>query len=260
MYILYSDLKPANIGFDDLHDQVKIFDFGLSRLHPEEDDSRLMTRLVGTPRYMAPELINSTTARYSYPIDVYSFSLLLWQIVSDRTPFAECKTVTSLYEKIQKDKRPPLKYIPHNTLKQLLEEGWSVNPADRPSFTDIRQSLDEFIADYNNSLAVAGATNKKGNILQSSLLVNDDFLHNAEFHLPVLKTTSEHNEDEEHSPLNRLHHPRRRKRLSRASQLKLLNVLRPKRASLPDIDEKKSHNGNLSRLSRHSTGHLAMDL
>jgi serine/threonine protein kinase len=58
---LYSDLKPANIGFDE-KGTVKIFDFGLSREYEEDKEGRppakphLMTGGAGTPRYMAPEV------------------------------------------------------------------------------------------------------------------------------------------------------------------------------------------------------------
>lgn len=104
-----------------------------------------MTGMIGTPRYMAPELIGSNFARYSYPIDVYSFSILFWQIISDCTPFADCKSSAGLYEKVIKGKRPPLTRIRHEKIKKLIEEGWSLNPSDRPSFRNIRQRLDDVV-------------------------------------------------------------------------------------------------------------------
>ena len=84
--IAYRDLKPENIGFD-RNGTAKIFDFGLAKeLHPD-DANRRPTALVGTFRYMAPEV--AKCKNYGLSIDAYSFGLLLWEICFLRRPF--CK-------------------------------------------------------------------------------------------------------------------------------------------------------------------------
>lgn len=135
-----------------MHDQVKIFDFNLARLHIE-DSVPLITGRAGTPRYMAPELVVTEAARYSYASDVYSFSLLLWQIVSIRTPFVECKSGNSLFDKVSSGKRPSLKCIRNKKIKELIQDGWSCNPYHRPSFSEIKRSLDIIIKEYEKFLA-----------------------------------------------------------------------------------------------------------
>ena len=51
--IIHRDLKPANILLDKtMH--AKIADFGLSRTFSTENQSRLLTRLAGTPGYLDP--------------------------------------------------------------------------------------------------------------------------------------------------------------------------------------------------------------
>jgi len=145
--ILYRDMKPANIGFDEQTGQVKIFDFGLSRVLAEEEVSnpRNLTLRVGTPRYMAPEIAREED-NYCFPVDVYSFSIIVWQMVTNQLPFEEISCYNDLKEEVGNNKlRPNLKYIKSDALKALLEISWSNNPDIRPTFSSVRKSLENII-------------------------------------------------------------------------------------------------------------------
>jgi serine/threonine protein kinase len=90
--IIHRDIKSANIGFD-IRGELKLFDFGLSRIIPRPSvtcssatlsvEEFTMSR-VGTKFYMAPEVKNKK--RYSLPADVYSFGVLFWEILSLSSP------------------------------------------------------------------------------------------------------------------------------------------------------------------------------
>jgi len=184
--IIYRDLKAGNIGFDEKTKQVKLFDFGLARIVLSDEDnmtnsknktgqSRLMTRKIGTPRYMAPEIARGESD-YGFGVDVYSFSILLWQIVTDRVAFADFSSPQELKLSVSMfSLRPPLRYVPklrlipeqkptsslsvHKNsllpignnnynrsldsalLQEIIESGWSDLAASRPTFTTIRQQL-----------------------------------------------------------------------------------------------------------------------
>jgi serine/threonine protein kinase len=150
-----SDLKPTNIGFDE-DDHVKIFDFGLAREFSEDSPmptTRLMTGGAGTPRYMAPE-VTAMSDTYGFPADVYSFTILLWQIVTSKTPYADILSPAELAVKVVKEsKRPSLSQIDFSdSLKSLVESGWSVDPTKRPTFSVICEELEKMLNQYDEGV------------------------------------------------------------------------------------------------------------
>ena len=86
--IVHRDLKPDNILLDE-NGVVKICDFGVAKMLGGNDSAN-MTGQVGTPVYMAPELLLQTGIReHSNPqkFDVYSFGILIWALWSRRVPY-----------------------------------------------------------------------------------------------------------------------------------------------------------------------------
>ncbi|XP_022766356.1 G-type lectin S-receptor-like serine/threonine-protein kinase At5g35370 [Durio zibethinus] len=78
--IIHCDVKPENILLHD-HFLAKISDFGLSKLLSPEQSS-LFTTMRGTRGYLAPEWL--TNSAISEKTDVYSFGMVLLEIVSGR--------------------------------------------------------------------------------------------------------------------------------------------------------------------------------
>ncbi|KAG6397637.1 hypothetical protein SASPL_143807 [Salvia splendens] len=79
--ILHFDIKPHNILLDD-NFVPKISDFGLAKLCATNKEAVTLTAARGTIWYVAPELINRSIGRVSYKADVYSFRMLLMEMVS----------------------------------------------------------------------------------------------------------------------------------------------------------------------------------
>jgi len=160
--VIHRDLKPANIGFDMFSDEIKIFDFGLARvgLSHEGTSSNVslcdqsihsMTKKIGTPKYMAPEVAHGDT-NYGFSVDVYSFSILFWQLVTNRVAFENMDSTSELGIRIaDKIMRPSLKCIKLNSLKELIKACWSNKPDDRPTFSMIRKWL-EYIIENPSSM------------------------------------------------------------------------------------------------------------
>lgn len=96
--ILHRDIKPANI-FIDAQNNIKLGDFGLSRLMNE--DSEFAQTHVGTPYYMSPEQIQE--AKYNEKSDIWSAGCLLYEMAALHPPF-EAANSLSLAFKIQQGK------------------------------------------------------------------------------------------------------------------------------------------------------------
>ncbi len=136
--VLYRDLKPQNIGFDE-DGRVHIFDFGLSRIIPKGPDDRRLTGLTGTARYMAPEVARSDN--YAFSADIYSFGILLWEICTLRTAFVQSSCSSSLFSRVHGGVRPAIKKIGSKWLKELLQACWHPITKARPSFATIVDQL-----------------------------------------------------------------------------------------------------------------------
>ena len=77
--IIHKDLKPEKILLDeDMY--VKICDLGIAKLYNATNSTK--TTGIGTLKFMAPEILNGST-KYSEKVDVYSFGVLLFFILTN---------------------------------------------------------------------------------------------------------------------------------------------------------------------------------
>ncbi|KAG6715325.1 hypothetical protein I3842_05G244900 [Carya illinoinensis] len=80
MQILHFDIKPHNILLDEDF-TPKVSDFGLAKLYPMDNNTISLTAVRGTLGYMAPELCYKNIGSISYKADVYSFGMLLMDMM-----------------------------------------------------------------------------------------------------------------------------------------------------------------------------------
>ncbi|RVW91811.1 Rust resistance kinase Lr10 [Vitis vinifera] len=81
--ILHFDIKPHNILLDQ-NFNPKISDFGLAKLCSKEQSAVSMTTARGTMGYIAPEVLSRNFGNVSYKSDIYSFGMLLLEMVGGR--------------------------------------------------------------------------------------------------------------------------------------------------------------------------------
>ena len=133
--IMHRDLKPSNVLLDE-HRRPYICDFGSSQvLLPDVT----LTSSQFTVYYVAPE-IGEETLRYDTKVDVYSFAILLYELVTGTFALRHMNPV-QVMRFILSGKRPE---IPDTVLpftRRLIERCWVTDPSDRPSFAEIYDAL-----------------------------------------------------------------------------------------------------------------------
>lgn len=124
--IVFRDLKPANVGFDS-YGALKLFDFGFA-IEVKEKSS--LYDISGTPRYMAPEV--GLGRGYSLPVDVHSFGILMWEILSLKKPFGHIKSTSEFSKSVfHGGLRPKLARGWHPCLKDIMSGCWCVEARER---------------------------------------------------------------------------------------------------------------------------------
>jgi serine/threonine protein kinase len=144
--IVFRDLKPQNMGFvAESKDEVQLFDFGLCcELPPctqvvsaDESDLEQVYAMsgVGTRRYIAPEVVNN--GRYNTKVDVYSWALVTWELVSGIRPFSTYNTDDHRIAVCQQGERPRLYMHWPEWFQLLLRRTWCETVADRWSMSQV---------------------------------------------------------------------------------------------------------------------------
>lgn len=155
--IINRDFKSGNVGYD-IFGELKVFDFGLSRLLPPEEErinrGFVMSR-VGTKYYMAPEVADKSP--YDLSADVYSYGVVLWEVLalaSPREAFKKCQHM------IPDDEMCPLPLCTcwSDTLREVVRACLSYIPEDRPTMRDVCEALQGLLED----LGVSSNTSEDG--------------------------------------------------------------------------------------------------
>ncbi|XP_044493706.1 rust resistance kinase Lr10-like [Mangifera indica] len=152
--ILHFDIKPHNILLD--HNfQPKISDFGLAKLCSKERSVVSMTAARGTTGYIAPELFSRNFGEVSYKSDVFSYGMVLLEMVGCRKNIdisienqSQIYFPEWIYNRVSQGNELCLKIEGHGDgeiAKKLAIVGlWCIqwNPAMRPSMPIVLQMLE----------------------------------------------------------------------------------------------------------------------
>jgi serine/threonine protein kinase len=135
--ILHRDLKSANLLVDGAY-TVKLSDFGLARV---KSVAATMTGGLGTPQWTAPEVLSGT--RYAESADVYSFGIVLWELLTRRCPYDGWTSAQVVARVVTTGARPGVPDATPPAFAALMRACWDAEPARRPPFRAVLAALDD---------------------------------------------------------------------------------------------------------------------
>jgi len=143
---IHRDLKTSNLLVDEQM-RVKICDFGLSTVKPQRHQMlKDQTTAKGTPLFMAPEVM--MFREFNESSDVYSFAIVLWEILSRQEPFSQFRALDEFRQAVcVRHERPIIPPDTLDSLRRLIERCWDKEPARRPSFREIVVALEHVIVE-----------------------------------------------------------------------------------------------------------------
>ncbi|KAJ9678764.1 hypothetical protein PVL29_020840 [Vitis rotundifolia] len=155
MQILHFDIKPHNILLDEDF-TPKVSDFGLAKLYSTNESVVSLTAARGTLGYIAPELFYKNVGHVSYKADVYSFGMLLMEMVGKQRHFrrheeedlSELFFPSWIYDRIEQGEDMEMGDVTDDEKiyiwKMVIVALWCVQmkPMDRPSMSKALDMLE----------------------------------------------------------------------------------------------------------------------
>lgn len=132
--LIHRDLKPPNLLLREHGTVLKICDFGTVA-----DKATMMTNNKGSAAWMAPEVFEGSS--YTEKCDVFSWGIILWEVLSREQPFKEIETTYSIMWHVHKGNRPPLIEGCPRPIHDIMTQCWDRIPQNRPSMEDVVEKM-----------------------------------------------------------------------------------------------------------------------
>lgn len=140
--LIFRDVKSDNLLIASLSADApvccKLTDFGIARAIESDAAPRQRTSRLGSPPYMAPEMIDEQP--YSCSLDMYSYGIVLFELAAEEHAWRDAN-VWSLPSLVMRGDRPILPPTTPPKWAVLARACWSANPQDRPTALQVLHAL-----------------------------------------------------------------------------------------------------------------------
>lgn len=133
--IMHRDIKSHNILLS--YDFIPcLSDFDSAKNYSSSSNH---TSDVGTYIYESPELLKGR--EYSYTTDIYSFGLIIYEMITNERPFIDCQTIMEIIRNIEDGNIPKLPDGTHERLREIYDLAMSTDPTKRPTAGTLRNNI-----------------------------------------------------------------------------------------------------------------------
>ena len=142
--IAHRDVKPGNVVFTGpSKDSVRLVDFGFATIFRPEGSSvsRRLKTILGTPVYMAPELVRGGS--YSGPpVDVWALGCLMYELLHNRIAF-RAESIADLNVRIMKGSISKVSSVLSQKSRKLLAKLLTVDATERISSAAAEEAFED---------------------------------------------------------------------------------------------------------------------
>jgi len=136
--LIHRDLKSSNLLVDETMN-IKVADFGFAGL---KEENATMTRC-GAPTCSAPEIIRGD--RYNEKADVYSFGMLMWEVLTRKQPF-EGRNFLGVLLEVLEGKRPQVPKECPIAYRDMMTRCWHAKAEKRPTMNEVVDVLSQLVS------------------------------------------------------------------------------------------------------------------
>ncbi|RHZ82274.1 hypothetical protein Glove_110g70 [Diversispora epigaea] len=148
--IVHQDFHPGNILSSDYKSYIRISDFGLSKLMGSNPNNPTKKNVFGVLPYISPEVLSGE--EYKKEADVYSFGIIVYEMVTGIPPYHDISHDKDLAIKICNGLRPKIPFHIPKLITRMIMRCWDARVRHRPTFEELYEELKQYFNDYRNYL------------------------------------------------------------------------------------------------------------
>src|ERR1043166_3990573 len=141
--LIHKDLHPGNIFIGSTFAYIGDFGFCMPA-----NESSANPGAYGVMPYMAPEILRGSS--HTLASDIYSLGVIINEIITVIPPFHNIRHDFLLAMDICRGLRPTIRAETPNSLKELIEKCWDVNPENRPTSEEVLNTLSYHLSEYKS--------------------------------------------------------------------------------------------------------------